>query len=306
MNEQEKQKRSEYLKNYKKNNPDKIKEYYENQKLKIKNDPEYAEKLREKNRSYRKNNPDKIKEYNEKSREAHRIYSREYYKKNILNNREKHNERNKKWREDNREKIRDIQKKWREENPDKIKQYSEKKYHSRKEYYKNNKDRINEQNRKWAEANKEKVRENRRKSYQNCKAKEGYREKTNERQKKYRWERQQVDPLYKLTCRIRTLLSHSITKKGYLKTSKTKDILGIDYEGFKIHLEKQFEPWMNWDNYGKYKIGVYNYGWDIDHIIPASIAKNEEELINLNHYTNLKPLCSKINRDIKKDNLITN
>ena len=31
--------------------------------------------------------------------------------------------------------------------------------------------------------------------------------------------------------------------------------------------------------------------------------QNEEEILNLNHYTNLQPLCSKINRDIKKDNL---
>ena len=35
--------------------------------------------------------------------------------------------------------------------------------------------------------------------------------------------------------------------------------------------------------------------------VPLSLAKSEEELIKLNHYTNLQPLCSKINRDIKKD-----
>jgi hypothetical protein len=46
-----------------------------------------------------------------------------------------------------------------------------------------------------------------------------------------------------------------------------------------------------------------NYGWDIDHIIPVSSATSEEEVIKLNHYTNLQPLCSKINRNIKKDKL---
>jgi hypothetical protein len=58
---------------------------------------------------------------------------------------------------------------------------------------------------------------------------------------------------------------------------------------------------MTWDNKGLYN-GELNYGWDIDHIIPTSIANTEEELIKLCHYTNLQPLCSKINRDIKKNN----
>ena len=57
---------------------------------------------------------------------------------------------------------------------------------------------------------------------------------------------------------------------------------------------------MNWNNRGLYN-GELNYGWDIDHIIPVSYAKNEEELLLLNHYTNLQPLCSKINRDIKRN-----
>jgi hypothetical protein len=57
---------------------------------------------------------------------------------------------------------------------------------------------------------------------------------------------------------------------------------------------------MTWDNYGLYN-GELNYGWDIDHIIPLSSGKTEDDLINLNHYTNLQPLCSKINRDIKKN-----
>ena len=56
---------------------------------------------------------------------------------------------------------------------------------------------------------------------------------------------------------------------------------------------------MTWDNYGKYN-GSFNYGWDIDHIIPTSSAKNEDDVYRLNNYTNLQPLCSKINRDIKK------
>jgi hypothetical protein len=57
---------------------------------------------------------------------------------------------------------------------------------------------------------------------------------------------------------------------------------------------------MNWENYGKYN-GELNYGWDIDHIIPISFAKTEEDVLRLNHYSNLQPLCSYINRFIKRD-----
>ena len=59
---------------------------------------------------------------------------------------------------------------------------------------------------------------------------------------------------------------------------------------------------MSWDNHGLYN-GQQCYGWDIDHIIPVSSANTEEDVIRLNHYTNLQPLCSHINRDIKKNSL---
>ena len=57
---------------------------------------------------------------------------------------------------------------------------------------------------------------------------------------------------------------------------------------------------MSWENYGKYN-GELNYGWDIDHIIPVSNGKTEEEVVNLNHYLNLQPLCSHVNRNIKRN-----
>ena len=106
----------------------------------------------------------------------------------------------------------------------------------------------------------------------------------------------------KLKKRIRSAISNILKERGFRKKSKTLEILGCNIDDFKLHLESKFENWMNWNNRGLYN-GELNYGWDIDHIIPVSYAKNEEELLLLNHYTNLQPLCSKMNRDIKKNNI---
>ena len=128
------------------------------------------------------------------------------------------------------------------------------------------------------------------------------------RQKKRRREnhlKRMEEPLYKLKVsfsrRLNKLLKRvecdrSTNKPYYL------DKLGCSFEEFKIYLESKFEDWMTWENYGKYN-GELNYGWDIDHIIPLSKAITENEIYNLSHYMNLQPLCSRTNRDIKKDKI---
>lgn len=109
-----------------------------------------------------------------------------------------------------------------------------------------------------------------------------------------------TDPLYKLRRNISTLIRHSLKRQGLKKNSKTDLILGCSHKEFKQHIESLWESWMNWDNYGKYN-GMLNYGWDLDHIKPISSGKSEQEYYALNHYSNYQPLCSKTNRDIKRD-----
>ncbi len=57
--------------------------------------------------------------------------------------------------------------------------------------------------------------------------------------------------------------------------------MGTSIENVKRNLESQFQPGMNWENYGK---------WHVDHIVPLASAKSKEELEKLYHYTNLQPL----------------
>lgn len=228
--------------------------------------------------------------------------------------------RNKEYRDkpENKEKVRQRNEKWRKENKEYFYSYQstdiqkqyQKKYkienkisiNKKNEIYRNkNKDKINQYNREYKKINKEKN-----KKY-NDKAKESnkqYRKLNKEairkRQNTYFRERKKVDILFKLSCNLRSSIVNIFNKSGYSKHSKTIQIIGCSFEELKIHLESKFEPWMTWENRGKYN-GEFDFGWDIDHIIPISAAGNEEEVLKLNHYTNLQPLCSKMNRDIKKN-----
>jgi hypothetical protein len=106
--------------------------------------------------------------------------------------------------------------------------------------------------------------------------------------------------------RIRCGIINSFRLKGYTKKYKTEHILGCSFLEFKLYLESKFEDWMTWDNRGNPKDGIleFNKTWDIDHKIPLVTAKTEEEVIKLNHYTNLQPLCSYTNRIIKNDSIL--
>lgn len=106
----------------------------------------------------------------------------------------------------------------------------------------------------------------------------------------------------RLNNTIGNLIRTYLKSNGFYKKSRTYKILGCSPLKLKIYLESRFENWMTWDNYGKYNSELC-YGWDIDHIIPISSAKTEEEILKLNHYTNLQPLCSYTNRYVKINKL---
>jgi hypothetical protein len=121
-------------------------------------------------------------------------------------------------------------------------------------------------------------------------------DKRNKDRKKERFKfRFNNDELFAIKKRLRNLIRNSFRKKGYHKLeSKTKDIIGLSFNEFKLYMESKFVDGMNWENRNK---------WHIDHIIPLSTAKSAQDLIALSHYTNLQPLWAMDNLK-KGDKLI--
>lgn len=102
--------------------------------------------------------------------------------------------------------------------------------------------------------------------------------------------RKKIDPIFKLKINARKLVSISFKRslKGtYKKGKKTELILGCTLGEFIIYLQSLFIEGMTLENHGK---------WEMDHIIPISSAKTEEEIYALNHYTNFQPLWKEDNR----------
>jgi hypothetical protein len=200
------------------------------------------------------------------------------------------------YREEKKEMLKITYKNYKENNKEKIKAYVEK-----------NKEHLKEYNKEYREKNKETIKQKSKINYENNieirrEKLRNYGLKNKEKRNKRIKNRKINDTLFKLNCSIRSSISNSIKRHGYKKYSKSFEILGCSFEEFKIYIESKFEQWMDWNNHGKYN-GDFDYGWDLDHIIPSSSAESEGEIIKLNHYTNFQPLCSKINRDVKKNNI---
>ena len=162
--------------------------------------------------------------------------------------------------------------------------------------YENNKESVLLRQKKYRESNKEKSKIRKKK----------YNQQNRDKINQYQKNRRKNDILFKLNDNIHRMINASLKRKNCRKKSKTTDILGCTIQEFKEHIESQFEDWMNWNNYGNPKDGIFapNKTWDIDHQIPISTALTESEILNLNHYNNLKPLCTYYNRWVKSDKLL--
>jgi hypothetical protein len=203
-------------------------------------------------------------------------------------------ERKKKFYLKNKDKINKRNKTWKINNPDKVK-------NQHVNYYNNNKDVLKIKHKLYNELNKDKL-----KSYH-----KKYRKINKDRIANKHKERLKNDELFRLTCLMRVVIRTNLKKLSGGKYVKTTKLLGCDFNYLKTYIENQWflpcnlnengEVWMNWSNHGLYN-GQRYYGWDIDHIVPLiPSTRTKDELLELFKFTNLQPLCSYINRVVKKD-----
>jgi hypothetical protein len=109
-------------------------------------------------------------------------------------------------------------------------------------------------------------------------------------------QRYKTDPVFRLNNCVRSYVHAAM--KGRLKTKRTKEILGIEWDEFRRYVEDRFEAWMSWDNHG-----IGEGKWALQHIIPRDFAIDEKEIYLLNHYQNFVPMCA-IENGILKNRIL--
>jgi hypothetical protein len=165
-----------------------------------------------------------------------------------------------------------------------VKQYEEENKESRKEYLKNykevNKENLKLKNKKYREYNSDKIIQWKEINKDCFKQ---YRKDNKVKISNYLKKRLDNEPVFRFKNNVRRLILHSFKRgrRNFKKLDRTEVILGCKIEEFINHISKKFTEGMTLENHGE---------WHIDHIIPLATAKTKEDVIILNHYTNLQPL----------------
>lgn len=197
---------------------------------------------------------------------------------------DKQTQARRKYAKENVELERERTKKWQADNPEKFKA-------SYRASAQKNRDKRIQMTRDWRARSKEHL-----KAYNKAN-----RERDRENLKRWAKAKYQSDPKYALIVKVRGLTLRSIKTLGFKKKSTTAQILGCDWESFQAHMESQFYDGMTWESFQqKNHLGTSMV--EIDHIIPISSAKTEEDVIRLSNHKNLRPLWWWENRE-KRDRI---
>lgn len=145
-------------------------------------------------------------------------------------------------------------------------------------YYVNNKEEVLDKAKIYREINKIRIKE--------------YRQNHRKDRSEYNNLKRRNDDLFNLKYKLRNRIYKSIKIRGFSKKSKTYEILGCSYEECLKYLYEKAK--LRYSDF-KPEDFLEKNKYHIDHIIPLETAKNEEEIIRLNHYTNLQLLKAEDN-----------
>ena len=121
-----------------------------------------------------------------------------------------------------------------------------------KEYSQNNKEKIKKDKKKYYQENKERIKKNRKEYYLYNKKEINY------KNNKYKNKKITEDISFKLRRNVSSIINtvlkiNKTSKRGLSILNK----LPYSIQELKLYLESQFESWMNWDNWGTYRLSEW-------------------------------------------------
>jgi len=212
-------------------------------------------KNKEQRKEYNKKWYQEHKEEKKQWRQEHKKEKNQYNKQYNQEHKEEKKQYNKQWRQDHKEEKKQYNKQWRQDHREQTKQYNQEHREQTKQY--------------------------------NKQYNQDHKEEKKQYNKQWSKNRYQIDIMYRLNRIIRSAIKQSLKKNSLSKNHRPwETLVGFTIQELKLHLEKQFDSNMNWNNHGTY--------WHLDHIIPLSSLKfssvNDENFKFLWCLTNLQPL----------------
>lgn len=180
----------------------------------------------------------------------------------------------------NPDKRKEICKKSRDGRKDKIAEYN-------KEYREKNLDRVKVWQKEWCDAHKEHLKQYRRENYKRnqeriSKRHKAYNQMNRVRNNERMRTRRKTDFMYNLRCRLHAVIKSAFVRRNVIKTTKAVELLGCSLDFLATYLLQNMSTNLTLKENGLPE------DYQIDHIIPCSWANTAEELVKLQHYTNLR------------------
>ena len=191
------------------------------------------------------------------------------------------------------EDIKEYQRKYRLAHKEERRAYDKKNYDENKEYFE-------EKNNNYHLENKEDRKKYKKNYYQINK------HKINDSCRIYIKHKRNNNVSFNLRCQVSKNINRILKSQGSSKNGNSiLDFLYYSIQELKEHIEKQFESWMTWNNWGVYDSKTWDdnnnstWTWQLDHIIPQSkllyTSMEDDNFKRCWALNNLRPLSSKQN-----------